>query len=173
MESLQAEVAPFRIYTTIGACRKVAGKVRCRQRVAADLPRERRPNRSAARNGSWPDHRARAGLRRSDPGGHADAAAKAIAEAAWLEKGRAPEIPASVIAWDPASAGHLANTVAISGSVRPINLTSKRDRSSSIGGSNAKRLIRLTTFFAGEAEVRVVDPSRIRVLESIGCTVAT
>ena len=27
-------------------------------------------------------------------------AAKAIAEAAWLEKGRAPEIPASVIAWD-------------------------------------------------------------------------
>ena len=33
-------------------------------------------------------------------GGHADAAAKAIAEAAWLEKGRAPEIPASVIAWD-------------------------------------------------------------------------
>jgi hypothetical protein len=33
--------------------------------------------------------------------------------------------------------------------------------------------IRLTTFFAGEAEVRVVDRSRIRVLESIGCTVAT
>jgi hypothetical protein len=33
--------------------------------------------------------------------------------------------------------------------------------------------IRLTTFFAGEAEVRLVDPSRIRVLESIGCTVAT
>ena len=33
--------------------------------------------------------------------------------------------------------------------------------------------IRLTTFFAGEAEVRVVDPSQIRVLESVGCTVAT
>ena len=33
-------------------------------------------------------------------GGHADAAAKAISEAVWLEKGRAPEIPASVIAWD-------------------------------------------------------------------------
>lgn len=33
--------------------------------------------------------------------------------------------------------------------------------------------IRLTTFFAGEAEVRVVDRSRVRVLESIGCTVAT
>jgi hypothetical protein len=33
--------------------------------------------------------------------------------------------------------------------------------------------IRLTTFFAGEAEVRVVDRSRIRVLESIDCTVAT
>jgi hypothetical protein len=33
--------------------------------------------------------------------------------------------------------------------------------------------IRLTTFFAGEAEVRVVERSRIRVLESIGCTVAT
>jgi hypothetical protein len=33
--------------------------------------------------------------------------------------------------------------------------------------------IRLTTFFAGEAEVRLVDPSLIRVLESVGCTVAT
>lgn len=33
-------------------------------------------------------------------GGHADAAAKAIFEAVWLEKGRVPEIPASVIAWD-------------------------------------------------------------------------
>lgn len=28
-------------------------------------------------------------------------------------------------------------------------------------------------FFAGEAEVRLVDPSRIRFLESVGCTVAT
>jgi hypothetical protein len=33
--------------------------------------------------------------------------------------------------------------------------------------------IRLTTFFAGEAEVRVVDPSRIRLLEAVGCTIAT
>jgi hypothetical protein len=33
--------------------------------------------------------------------------------------------------------------------------------------------IRLTTFFAGEAEVRLVDPSEIRVLESVGCTVET
>jgi hypothetical protein len=33
--------------------------------------------------------------------------------------------------------------------------------------------IRLTTFFAGEAEVRLVDPSQIRVIESVGCTVAT
>ena len=33
-------------------------------------------------------------------GGHADAAARAIAEAAWLEKGRLPEIPASVLSWD-------------------------------------------------------------------------
>ena len=33
--------------------------------------------------------------------------------------------------------------------------------------------IRLTTFFAGEAEVRLVDPSRIRFLESVGGTVAT
>lgn len=33
-------------------------------------------------------------------GGHADAAAKAISEAAWLEKGRPSDVPASVIAWD-------------------------------------------------------------------------
>ena len=33
--------------------------------------------------------------------------------------------------------------------------------------------IRLTTFFAGEAEVRLVDPWRIRLVESTGCTVAT
>jgi hypothetical protein len=33
--------------------------------------------------------------------------------------------------------------------------------------------IRLTTCFAGEAEVRLVDPSRIRVLKTVGCTVAT
>jgi hypothetical protein len=33
--------------------------------------------------------------------------------------------------------------------------------------------IRLTTFFAGEAEVRLVDPWRIRHVESVGCTVAT
>ena len=33
--------------------------------------------------------------------------------------------------------------------------------------------IRLTTFFAGEAEVRLVDPSRIRLLESVGCTIVT
>jgi hypothetical protein len=33
--------------------------------------------------------------------------------------------------------------------------------------------IRLTTFFAGEAEVRLVDPLRIRLLESVGCAVAT
>jgi hypothetical protein len=33
--------------------------------------------------------------------------------------------------------------------------------------------IRLTTFFSGEAEVRVVDPSQIRVLESVGRGVAT
>jgi hypothetical protein len=32
--------------------------------------------------------------------------------------------------------------------------------------------IRLTTFFAGEAEVRLVDPLRIRFLEAVGCTVA-
>ena len=33
--------------------------------------------------------------------------------------------------------------------------------------------IRLTTFFAGESEVRLVDPWRIRFVESVGCTVAT
>ena len=33
--------------------------------------------------------------------------------------------------------------------------------------------IRLTTFFAGEAEVHLVDPSQIRLLESVGCAVAT
>ena len=33
--------------------------------------------------------------------------------------------------------------------------------------------IRLTTFFAGEAEVRLVDPWRIRLVASVGCTVAT
>ena len=33
--------------------------------------------------------------------------------------------------------------------------------------------IRLTTFFAGEAKVRLVDPWRIRHVESVGCTVAT
>jgi hypothetical protein len=31
--------------------------------------------------------------------------------------------------------------------------------------------IRLTTFFAGENEVRLVDPSRIHFLEAVGCTV--
>jgi hypothetical protein len=31
--------------------------------------------------------------------------------------------------------------------------------------------IRLTTFFAGEAEVRVVDLSQIHFLETVGCTV--
>ena len=33
--------------------------------------------------------------------------------------------------------------------------------------------IRLTTFFAGEAEVRLVDPWQLRLVESVGCTVAT
>ena len=32
--------------------------------------------------------------------------------------------------------------------------------------------IRLTTFFAGEAEVRLVDPSQIHFLKAVGCTVA-
>jgi hypothetical protein len=32
--------------------------------------------------------------------------------------------------------------------------------------------IRLTTFFAGEAEVRLVDPSRIHFVNAVGCTVA-
>jgi hypothetical protein len=30
-----------------------------------------------------------------------------------------------------------------------------------------------TTFFAGEAEVRLVDPWRMRLVEAVGCTVAT
>ncbi len=33
--------------------------------------------------------------------------------------------------------------------------------------------IRLTTFFAGEAEVRVVDPLRVEFRETVGCTVET
>jgi hypothetical protein len=33
--------------------------------------------------------------------------------------------------------------------------------------------IRLTTFFTGEAEVRLVDPWRMRLVEAAGCTVAT
>lgn len=33
--------------------------------------------------------------------------------------------------------------------------------------------IRLTTFFAGEAEVRLVDPSRIQFLTTVGCRLAT
>ncbi|MBI5511571.1 MAG: hypothetical protein HY903_22675 [Deltaproteobacteria bacterium] len=32
--------------------------------------------------------------------------------------------------------------------------------------------LRLTTFFAGEQEVRVVDPRRVAVLEARGCRVA-
>ena len=32
--------------------------------------------------------------------------------------------------------------------------------------------IRLTTFFAGEAEVRLVDPTQIHFLKAVGCTVA-
>jgi len=32
--------------------------------------------------------------------------------------------------------------------------------------------VRLTTFFAGEAEVRVVDPSRVHFLRAVGCTIA-
>lgn len=32
--------------------------------------------------------------------------------------------------------------------------------------------IRLTTFFAGEAEVRVVDPTRVHFLRAVGCTIA-
>jgi hypothetical protein len=31
--------------------------------------------------------------------------------------------------------------------------------------------IRLTTFFAGESEVKIIDPSRISVIEAIGCQV--
>jgi hypothetical protein len=32
--------------------------------------------------------------------------------------------------------------------------------------------IRLTTFFAGEHEVKVVDPRRLAVIETVGCRVA-
>ena len=32
--------------------------------------------------------------------------------------------------------------------------------------------IRITTFFAGEHEVRVLDPSRVELLDAIGCEVA-
>jgi hypothetical protein len=31
--------------------------------------------------------------------------------------------------------------------------------------------IRITTFFAGEHEVRVLDPSRVELLAAIGCEV--
>jgi hypothetical protein len=31
--------------------------------------------------------------------------------------------------------------------------------------------IRITTFFAGEHEVRVLDPSRVELLAAIGCKV--
>jgi hypothetical protein len=31
--------------------------------------------------------------------------------------------------------------------------------------------IRLTTFFAGESEVRIIDPSRICLVEAVGCQV--
>jgi hypothetical protein len=31
--------------------------------------------------------------------------------------------------------------------------------------------IRITTFFAGEHEVRVLDPSRVELLDAIGCEV--
>ena len=33
------------------------------------------------------------------------------------------------------------------------------------------RNIRITTFFAGEHEVRIIDPSRVEVLEEHGCRV--
>ena len=33
--------------------------------------------------------------------------------------------------------------------------------------------IRLTTFFAGEAEARLVDPSQVHFLKTAGCTVET
>lgn len=31
--------------------------------------------------------------------------------------------------------------------------------------------IRMTTFFAGESEVKIVDPSRVSVVEAVGCEV--
>jgi hypothetical protein len=31
--------------------------------------------------------------------------------------------------------------------------------------------IRLTTFFAGESEVKIIDPSRISRVEAVGCKV--
>jgi hypothetical protein len=31
--------------------------------------------------------------------------------------------------------------------------------------------IRLTTFFAGESEVRIIDPSRVCVVDAVGCQV--
>jgi len=62
------------------------------------------------------------------------------------------------------------NMVAINGSVRPSTLTWKKATSCSIGGSNEKRCDHV---FAGEVEVGLVDPSRIRFPEAVGCTVAT
>jgi hypothetical protein len=29
--------------------------------------------------------------------------------------------------------------------------------------------IRLTTFFAGESEVKIIDPSRLSLVEAVGC----
>jgi hypothetical protein len=31
--------------------------------------------------------------------------------------------------------------------------------------------IRLTTFFAGESEVKIIDPSRLSLVEAVGCQV--
>ena len=31
--------------------------------------------------------------------------------------------------------------------------------------------IRITTFFAGESEVKIVDPSRVSVVKTVGCQV--
>jgi hypothetical protein len=31
--------------------------------------------------------------------------------------------------------------------------------------------IRLTTFFAGESEVKIIDPSRVSLVEAVGCRV--
>jgi hypothetical protein len=31
--------------------------------------------------------------------------------------------------------------------------------------------LRITTFFAGESEVKVVDPSRVSVVDTVGCQV--